>query len=151
MPRTVVQVLRVVCVLVIGGPLAGCASDPETADREEAPPPAPRAVILEPTVDSIVPGPDVTIELTAEHVTLAPAGTQEPNTGHLHLFINHDLSPEGEPIPQGEGIVHLGKAQTEYTFEGVEPGDYTVIAVLGDWAHVRIPGSVTDTVRFSVN
>jgi hypothetical protein len=107
-------------------------------------------VILEPAQGAGLPAPDVTVRLGAENVTLAPAGTQEPNTGHLHLFVNHDLTPEGEPIPMGEGIVHLGQAQTEHTLEGLGPGEYTVIAVVGDWAHVRIAGAVTDTVRFSI-
>lgn len=125
---------------------------PETAAQEMSAAPVPTAVISEPEEGAHVPGPDVTVRLAAEHFTLAPAGTQEPNTGHLHLFLNRDLSPEGEMVPQGEdGIVHLGKAQTEHVFEGLEPGEYTLIAVVGDWAHVRIPGSATDTVRFMVH
>jgi hypothetical protein len=149
MTRTAVRALCATCVLLIGATLYGCASETESADQPQVPPP-PSAVIVAPVVGASLSVADVTIELAAEHLTLAPAGTQEPNTGHLHLFINHDLTPEGEPIPQGEGIVHLGKAQTEHALEGLEPGDYTVIAVLGDWAHVRIPGAITDTVRFTV-
>lgn len=122
----------------------------QRADTETVAGTVPAAVIVEPAHDAHLPVPDVLVRLAAEHITLAPAGTQEPNTGHLHLFINRDLTPPGEPIPQGEGIVHLGKAQTEHALLGLAPGDYTVIAVIGDWAHVRIADAVTDTVRFTV-
>lgn len=110
----------------------------------------PTAMIVQPEDGASVTGPDVPIELAVDHVRLAPAGTEEPNTAHLHLFINRDVTPEGEVIPVGEGIVHLGQAQSDYTLAGVAPGNYTVIAVLGDWAHVRIAGAMTDTARIVV-
>ena len=154
--RRIIQLLPAMVLIALG---TACQADSDTppseAEMQEAPAPAPAvptAVIAEPTEGAHVPAPNVTVRLAAEHVTLAPAGTQEPNTGHLHLFLNRDLSPEGEMVPQGEdGIVHLGKAQTEHVFEGLAPGDYTLIAVVGDWAHVRIPGSATDTVHFMVH
>ena len=45
---------------------------------------------------------------------------------------------------------HLGAAQTEYTIEDLGPGEHTVIAVLGDYQHVRIAEVAPDTVRFTV-
>ncbi len=52
--------------------------------------------------------------------------------------------PAGTP-----GIVHLGQAQTEYTFSDLPPGEYSLVAVLGDFAHHVIPHAA-DTVRFRV-
>lgn len=130
---------------------AGCNRPPAQQQAESASPPAPAAVIVAPADGAMLTGPDVRIELAADNITLAPAGTMEPNTGHLHLFLNHDLTPEGEVIPTGEGIMHLGKAQTGHLFEGLQPGDYTLIAVLADGAHVRLAGAATDTVRFMVH
>ncbi|MDH3458008.1 MAG: DUF4399 domain-containing protein [Gemmatimonadota bacterium] len=140
---------------VVTGPMAvlivlsnvGCARG-DRMERGDAA--IPTAEIVQPADGTSVSGPNVTVELAVEHVNLAPAGTNEPNTGHLHLFINRDLTPEGEVIPVGEGIVHLGQAQREYLMEGLAPGEYVVIAVLGDWAHVRIPGAITDTARIVV-
>jgi hypothetical protein len=110
----------------------------------------PAAVIVSPADGATVTGPDVQVDLAVENITLAAAGTNEPGTGHLHLFINHDLTPVDEVIPAGDGIVHLGRPQSGYLFEGAEPGEYTIIAVLGDWAHVRIAEARTDTIRIVV-
>ncbi len=110
-----------------------------------------------PAVEIVAPGDGVsiasgTVELVLEvaNVTLRPAGTEEPNTGHHHLFINREIVAEGAVIPAEEGIVHLGAAQTFHTFENLEPGEYTVIAVLGDHMHARVPSARTDTVRFTI-
>lgn len=92
----------------------------------------------------------MTIELGAGGVSVVPAGTDQPNSGHHHLFIDRDVSPVGEPIPTEAGIVHLGLAQTSHVLEGLQPGEHTVIAVLGDFQHVRVGTVATDTVRFTV-
>lgn len=148
MPRCRLQ--RALVALVVLG-VAGCSRPPAQQQEEAAAPPAPAAVIVAPADGAMLTGPDITVDLAAENIQLAPAGTMEPNTGHLHLFLNHDLTPEGEVIPTGEGIVHLGQAQTEHVFQGLQPGDYTLIAVLADGAHVRLSGAATDTVRFMVH
>lgn len=128
--------------------VTACSRPPAQQQADSATPPTPAAVIVAPADGAMLTGPDVTIELAAENITLAPAGTMEPGTGHLHLFVNHELTPEGEVIPTEEGIVHLGKAQTEHVLQGLTPGNYTVIAVLADGAHERLAGAATDTVRF---
>ena len=92
----------------------------------------------------------MTIELAAENIALRPAGVDEPNSGHLHLFIDREPTAVGAVIPNEPGIVHLGQAQTEHTLEGLEPGEHVVIAVLADYLHIRIPNAKTDTVRFTV-
>jgi len=110
----------------------------------------PTAIIVQPTDGATMAGPDVSVEMAVQGISLARAGVDSVNTGHLHLFINRDLTPEGEVIPVGDGVVHFGLAQSEHVFEGLEPGEYVVIVVLGDYVHVRIPGAQTDTVRITV-
>lgn len=127
--------------------LGACSSETEDQQATAA---VPVAVIVSPADGATLDGPDVQIDLGVENIALAAAGMNEPGTGHLHLFINHDLTPVGEVIPAGDGIVHLGKPQSGYFLEGVEPGEYTIIAVLGDWAHVRLEEARTDTVRVVV-
>ncbi len=106
-------------------------------------------IIAEPADGAVVDGPDVRIMLQARNVGIRPAGTDEPNTGHHHLFVDRDVTPVGEPIPAEPGIIHLGGGQTEYVLEALDPGEHAVIAVLGDHRHVRLAVG-TDTVRFTV-
>ncbi|UCC85002.1 MAG: DUF4399 domain-containing protein [Gemmatimonadota bacterium] len=111
---------------------------------------APAAVIIAPRDGDEVTGPSLKIELAAERITLRPAGVDEPNSGHLHLFIDREATAAGEVIPNEPGIVHLGQAQTEHTLENLEPGSHIMIAVLADYLHVRLADAKTDTVRFTL-
>jgi Domain of unknown function (DUF4399) len=106
--------------------------------------------IVAPTNGAVITGDRVTIELAAHGVTIVPAGTDQPNSGHHHLFIDRDVTPVGQPIPTEAGIVHLGAAQTSYVIEGLQPGEHRVIAVLGNFQHVRLGTVASDTVRFTV-
>lgn len=138
--------------------LMGCQSGGSGNQPGDAPqPPAPRAAAAPPRViireprdgAELAVGP-VRIVLSAENIQLAPAGEDRAGTGHLHLFINQPVTDIGVAIPAGaEGIVHLGQAQTSHELTALRPGEYTVIAVLGDFAH-RTIAQTTDTVRFRV-
>ena len=44
----------------------------------------------------------------------------------------------------------MGDASATFTFEDVEPGDYTMIAVVADGVHVPLQPWVVDTVTFTV-
>ena len=109
-----------------------------------------RVEIVEPADGATVTGPDVRIVLQAHGVEIVPAGVEQDNSGHHHLFLDVAVTASGETIPAGPGIVHLGGAQTEHTFEGLAAGDYTLIARLGDWLHVPIESVGADTVRFTI-
>jgi hypothetical protein len=69
---------------------------------------------------------------------IAPAGTEAPNTGHHHLFVDAPAL-EGdalnEAIPMDEHHMHFGKGQTETTIT-LSPGQHTLQLVLGDWSHI---------------
>ena len=107
------------------------------------------AIIVSPTNGDTLTG-SVRIQLSTRNVEIRPAGTDEPGTGHHHLFIDRDITPIGEPIPTEQGIVHLGMAQNEYVLEGLAPGEHTVIDVIGDYQHVRLASVATDTVHFTI-
>ncbi len=136
--------MRTIKLLVTASLVACGGGEPGTTMDHESPV---AALIAAPSEGATVDAP-VTIQLDVRNLTIRPAGTDEPNTGHHHLFINRDIVAEGEVILTGPGIVHLGAGQTQHVLD--EPGSYTVIAVLGDHAHVRIPGAATDTLRFSL-
>ncbi len=98
----------------------------------------------------VAEGASVLITLEVSGVTLAPAGTMEPGTGHHHLVVDGILPVGGLPIPVLPGRVHLGQAQTEYELTGLDVGEHIVIAVLGDGEHVPFTPWVVDTIRFVV-
>ena len=140
----------VILVLTLAALIVSCGGEQQSESAQTDAVTVPAAEIVAPVTGVTIDGPDVRFQLSVSGISLVPAGVDSANTGHLHLFINHDLTPEGSVIPAGDGIVHLGLAQSEYVLEGLESGEYTVIVVLGDYLHVRIPGSQTDTARFIV-
>ena len=133
-------------LVLVAAVFAACGTGQSAEDQ-----PSPPTVEIAAPTDGATVGAPVELTLTVTHLELRPAGTDEPDTGHHHMFINRDIVAEGEIIPAEEGVVHLGAAQTFHVFESLEPGTYTVIAVLGDHQHARIRGAKTDTVRFTVD
>ena len=108
-------------------------------------------MIHDPAEGAELTGDSINIMLMAENLTISMAGDTTPGTGHHHLFINTPVVNAGEAIPTGNpNIVHLGQAQTSHTLKKLAPGEYVVIAVIGDAIHRRIDPQVLDTVRFRV-
>lgn len=112
----------------------------------------PAVRIVEPAEGAVLAGPSVRVVLEATGIEIAPAAEQRAGTAHHHLFLDTDLTAPGDTIPAGvTGILHLGRGQTEFTFEGVTPGQHRVIAVLADPWHIPTKSAATDTVRFTVS
>ena len=107
--------------------------------------------IVEPADGALVTGPEVRVLLAARGVEIAPASDEREGTAHHHLFVDRGQTPPGDTIPSGvTGILHLGRGQTEFLFQGFGAGEHTVIVVLGDRAHVPLDPPVSDTVSFTV-
>jgi len=108
------------------------------------------------TIDSpaegdTVRGSAVHVTLSVRGVELAPAADERLGTAHHHLFLDVDTGPSDQKIPAGvTGIIHLGRAQTEFDWDSVAPGTHRIIGVLADWQHVPLVSAATDTVRFVV-
>lgn len=114
-------------------------------------PQPPEVWFVSPTDGEEVEGPDVLAELGASGVEIVSADIHEPGTGHHHIFVNTDLTPMDDTIPQGvPGILHLGQGQTEFLVRDVPPGENRFIAVLAHWDHIPFDPPVVDTVRFTV-
>ena len=75
------------------------------------------------------------VKFVVEGITLAPAGTEEPASGHHHLMIDAELPPADAPIPADANHVHFGKAQTETTIE-LTPGTHTLQLEFANGQHV---------------
>ena len=81
---------------------------------------------------------------------VAPAGTQNPNTGHHHLLIDGELSDFSIPIPSDETHRHFGGGQTEVSID-LAPGDHTLQLVLADYRHVpHEPPVLSERIRVTV-
>lgn len=69
---------------------------------------------------------------------------------HYHLFLDTNVPPEGQAIPEGPGIARLGKGVKEHSFAAVSSGTHRLIVVLGDGGHVPIARQKADTAYFTV-
>lgn len=119
---------------------------------EAAPPPAvavPGVTILAPTGAALI-GDSVTVRLRAEGIAIVPAtGSRVEGEAHHHLFVDADVTPEGEAIPRGEGIHHLGTGADSLRI-GLAPGTHRLIAVLAWGDHVPVAGAARDTVVLTI-
>ena len=117
-------------LLILLTPSGAIAADLVTHAPEDA-----SAYIVEPADGATVPE-TFTVKFGLSGMDLAPAGVDEPNTGHHHLLIDKDELPElNASLPSTEQIRHFGKAQTE-TELTLEPGEHTLRLVLGNYLHV---------------
>jgi len=136
MRRSVAFLLAGVLALVF----AGCTTKP-----------SPRVRIVQPGDGGTLTTAEVHVVLEAQGVEIVPATELRPGTGHHHLFLDTDVTPLDDKIPQGvTGIIHLGRGQSDFTFTDVAPGEHRLIAVVADGDHVPLKPPVVDTVRFGV-
>ena len=111
---------------------------------------SPSVQIVLPAEGPFEEGSSVMVTLEVSGLTIAPAGTTDPGTGHHHLMIDRDLPVGGLLIPSFPGQVHLGQGQLEYEIEGLDAGEHVVIAVVGNGTHIPLDPWVVDTVRFVI-
>ena len=108
-------------------------------------------LIVEPLDGATLTDGNVRVVLQARGVEIAPASDPRLGTAHPHLFVDRDVTPLQDTIPAGVlGILHLGRGQTEFVLEELEPGEHRVIALLADYAHVPLDPPAADTVHFTV-
>ena len=117
----------------------------------EPAPPARRLEVTFPAEGDTVQGPSVTVHMAAFGFTIVPAGDTTANSGHLHVFLDRDVSPAGATIPAEPGfIVHMGNGADSLKIETVAPGAHRLIGVVGDAKHVPVEPPLVDTVNFVV-
>ena len=90
----------------------------------------------------------VTVKFGLEGMSVAPAGTDKPATGHHHLLIDRDLPPLDQPT-SGD-IMHFGGGQTEAEVT-LEPGAHTLQLLVGDQNNVpHCPPVASDRITITV-
>lgn len=112
--------------------LAACGQESEMK-RTPAPAGA-KVFFIEPADGATVTNP-VTVKFGIEGMEVAPAGTDQPNTGHHHVLIDTVLEDFESPIPADDTHKHFGKGQTETQLE-LTPGEHSLQLLLGDQNHV---------------
>jgi hypothetical protein len=115
--------------------LAGSVTVAQAQERTPSPPGA--KVYFENLKDGAKVTSPVTVKFGIKGMTVAPAGTKDPNTGHHHLLIDTDPPADlSLPLPAiPDKIVHFGKAQTETTVT-LTPGKHTLQLLLADGNHI---------------
>jgi hypothetical protein len=107
--------------------------------------------LITPHPGEIIEGP-VLVRFGLRGMGVAPAGIEFPNTGHHHLLINLPLDEVdfSMPLPFTDQTRHLGGGQTELVLE-LEPGTYTLQALLADFRHIAFdPPVVSEVVTIHV-
>ena len=95
---------------------------------------AAEAYIVQPSDGATVSSP-VTVVFGLRGMGVAPAGVDQPNTGHHHLIIDAATPNLKMPIPKDKQHMHFGGGQTEVVLE-LTPGKHSLQMVLGDKAHI---------------
>ena len=102
---------------------------PRTASPEGA-----SVYIISPADGDRVSSP-VTVRFGLKGMGVAPAGLDNPKTGHHHLIIDAPLPDPNLPIPADDQHRHFGGGQTEVTLE-LTPGPHSLQLMLGDLNHI---------------
>ena len=130
------DISRLLTYLVITLPMTAVASDIEhTAELVTAAADDAEVRILSPEDNQVVSSP-LTVVFDANNVTIAPAGDNQPNSGHHHLLIDIAELPDlSKPLPATDQIIHFGKGQTETVLQ-LTPGTHTLQLLLGNYLHI---------------
>lgn len=92
-----------------------------------------------------------TVEFGLEDMTVAPAGTDEPFSGHHHLLINQEELPALDmPLPSDSLHIHYGMGQTTAELD-LPAGTHTLQIVLGNHLHIpHNPPVVSEKITVTV-
>ncbi|MDG1081529.1 MAG: DUF4399 domain-containing protein [Porticoccaceae bacterium] len=106
---------------------------------------------IQPTDGQVFKSGEVKVVFGIEGMSVAPAGTDTPNSGHHHLLINVEQMPDMTmPLPASDSIRHFGKGQTETTLN-LAPGTHRLQLLLGNYAHIpHNPPVMSDVIEITV-
>jgi prolyl-tRNA editing enzyme YbaK/EbsC (Cys-tRNA(Pro) deacylase) len=82
-----------------------------------------------------------------KNMSVAPAGSDDSNSGHHHLLIDTFLPPLNRPIPSDFNHLHFGAGQTEAEIT-LKPGKHSLQLLLGDKNHIPHTPPVMSPVIF---
>jgi hypothetical protein len=119
---------------------------PAVAVGTTAAPPNASVYFISPKNGDAVTNP-FTVQFGLTGMGIAPAGDDEPNTGHHHLLIDATLSPEElqQPIVSDARHLNFGGGQTE-TELTLPRGRHTLQLVFGDWSRTPFNPPIASAV-----
>lgn len=118
------------CTFVLALTALATAQVPKTKAPEGA------SVYIQSPRDGETVSSPVTVRFGLRGMGIAPAGVNQPNTGHHHLLVDLDKLPDfNAALPVTDNIRHFGAGQTE-TELTLPPGKHTLQLVLGDHLHI---------------
>jgi hypothetical protein len=92
----------------------------------------------------------VTVRCGLSNMGVAPAGVQQPNTGHHHLLIDVATPPVDAPVPNDLNHIDLGGGQTEKRIT-LRPGEHTLQLIFADAQHVpHDPPVISERIKVTV-
>ena len=104
----------------------------------------PRAYVIYPKNGDVVLSPFKVI-FGLKNFGVVPAGIDLEFAGHHHLLVNSPGIDYSKPIPADKNHLHFGKGQTE-TILDLEPGEYELQLVLGNYLHVPFNPSIESKI-----
>ena len=91
----------------------------------------------------------VAIKMGVAAMTVKPAGTMEPATGHHHIIVDGKGVAPGTAVPADATHIHYGKGQTETTLE-LAPGTHTLTLQFADGMHRSYGPALASTITITV-
>ena len=138
--------------LFVGAVLLLCALGVAGGRRHVLAQAAPTLSVTGPANGATVANP-VTISVNVTGVTIKAASAGDPNSSHLHYFIDKDpagIVQQGQPIPVGDpNIIHSGSLAQQ--LPTLSPGQHHVWVVLGHLDHTPYSPNVQADVSFTVS
>jgi len=108
-----------------------------------------KATIISPKNGDTVKSP-VTVVFGLSNMGVAPAGINQPNTGHFHLLIDEPAVNLAQPLPASAQVVHYGAGQIEAVVD-LKPGKHTLQALMADWKHQpHNPAVISEKITITV-
>lgn len=137
-------------MLLAASLLAFCAAASAQEALPRTPAPERAGVYLIGLEDGAEVSSPLVVRFGLSKMGIAPAGTENPATGHHHLLIDTELADPTVPIPSDDHHRHFGGGQTETTIE-LPPGEHTLQLVVGDHLHIpHDPPIVSDRITVIV-
>ena len=97
-----------------------------------------RVYFLQPTTNAVVPV-SFTVVMSYTGLTVAPAGENVADAGHMHIMIDSDFIEAGETIPNDELHRHFGDGSTTAQLE-LPPGSHVLRLQYADNNHIALEG-----------
>jgi hypothetical protein len=144
--------MRRISWIIVAVLLLFCSAGVAGATRHAAAQAAPTLTITSPSNGATVAAP-ATITVAVTGVTIKAASEGDPNSSHLHYFVDKDpanIVKPGQPIPTGDpNIIHSGSLTQQLPSLG--PGQHHVWVVLGHLDHTPYSPNVQADVTFTVS